>query len=435
MIGRGAGGKGHRRQLPRRWSPRRWALWSQRPRVIVYLLAVEAAALVSVVTMAVDVPPPGSDQWWRFGLLTICAIAHLRASHGIERRRRDLGTAPHIDLTSIWSFAAVLVLHPLLILAVIGVLRVDRWFLARRPPFRFLLSAASHVLSAMLAAAVLHTVAGSGLMTGWYGSASAVATVGVTGATYFVVQLLVISVVILLAGAERRWSAVLGTAEANALEAATICLGCFAGLALVQAPLLLVAMVPAALVVHRTVLIRQLQTAAEEDPKTCLLNAAGWRKRAEREVARASRQDQPLGLLVIDLDHFKRVNDVHGYLAGDEVLRAVAGVLTAETREYDVVGRVGGEEFAVLLPGTDADGTTAAAERIRRAVEQVAVPVEVSNVGTVVIDGLSLSIGACCYPEVATTLEQFVTCADNALFVAKEAGRGQIRLIRGQPHG
>jgi len=198
--------------------------------------------------------------------------------------------------------------------------------------------------------------------------------------------------------------------------------------------LLLIAMVPAALVVHRTVLIRQLQAATDQDPKTGLLNAAGWRKRAERELARAARQDQPLGLLVMDLDRFTRVNGAHGYLAGDEVLTAVADVLTAETREYDLIGRLSGEEFVVLLPGTNADGTAAAAGRLRQAITDLAVPVEISTAGgTVVIDGLTASIGACCYPDVATGLEQLLTRADNALFAAKEAGRNQVRMIRGQP--
>jgi len=427
------GGKSYGRcwQLHQGWLPTRWALWSQRPRVIAYMLTIEAVAVLAVVGISLIVPPPTWDQTWRFGLLAACATAHLWSSRGIERRRRDLGAAPHVDLNSIWSIAAVLVLHPLLILSLILVVRIHRWPLARRPPFRFTFSGGSHVLSAMLAAAALYLLNGTGLHAGWYGSPEAVAAVLAACGTYFLAQLVVISGVILLSSSDRRLSRVLGTVDANALEATTICLGAFAGLALAQAPLLLAIMVPVALVVHRTVLIRQLQEATELDPKTAVLNAAGWRRRAEREVVRADRQGQSLGLLLVDIDHFdRRVNKLYGHLAGDAVLRGIAGAITAEIREYDLVGRWNGEEFIVLLPGTDGESTEAAAKRIWAAIAGVAVPVEESTAGTVVIDGLTASIGGCSYPEVASSLEQMLTRADNALFAAKEAGRNRVRVIR-----
>ena len=115
------------------------------------------------------------------------------------------------------------------------------------------------------------------------------------------------------------------------------------------------------LLLHRAVLVRHLEQAAITDHKTGLLTAAAWHTRAERVLARPAAA--PSAVLVIDLDHFKRINDRHGHIAGDSVLVAVAAGLRAEVREQDLVGRFGGEEFVVLLAGVDvADVGTAGSE-------------------------------------------------------------------------
>ena len=116
---------------------------------------------------------------------------------------------------------------------------------------------------------------------------------------------------------------------------------------------------------RRSLMHQQLAAAARTDPKTGLLNATGWQREADAEVARALRTGTPLALLLVDVDHFKRVNDNHGHLIGDEVLRALTAELRRQVRESDVVGRFGGEEFTVLLPGTDDAGAYGIAERLR----------------------------------------------------------------------
>src|SRR6201999_4197783 len=101
------------------------------------------------------------------------------------------------------------------------------------------------------------------------------------------------------------------------------------------------------------------------DSKTGLLNMRGWRESAVKELARADRTRAPVGVLMVDLDHFKQINDTWGHPAGDDMLLAVANVLRTETRPADVVGRFGGEEFVVLLPDADDEAAAAAADRIR----------------------------------------------------------------------
>ena len=141
----------------------------------------------------------------------------------------------------------------------------------------------------------------------------------------------------------------MGRWDDNALEIATLCMGALAAVALGDAPGLVVLALPPFLVLHRAVLVRQLEEVASRDGKTGLLNAAAWQARADRAGRAARRAGVGAGVLILDLDHFKAVNDEHGHLAGDEVLAAVATALRAGVRSQDLVGRFGGEEFVVLV--------------------------------------------------------------------------------------
>jgi diguanylate cyclase (GGDEF)-like protein len=140
-------------------------------------------------------------------------------------------------------------------------------------------------------------------------------------------------------------------------------------------------------------------------------------------------------VLVIDLDTFKLVNDTHGHLAGDAVLRAVADALRAEVRDHDLAGRFGGDEYTVLLtrpdghPGRhDTAGLLAVAERISRRVAALHVDAPTLRHGTVLITGLSVSIGGAPLPDHAPDLDTSFQLADAALYDAKRAGRGLIRI-------
>jgi diguanylate cyclase (GGDEF)-like protein len=126
---------------------------------------------------------------------------------------------------------------------------------------------------------------------------------------------------------------------------------------------------------------------------------------------------------MVDLDHFKRVNDTYGHLAGDEVLKAVAGTMRRSVRDYDTVGRFGGEEFVVLLPGLRNRDVLATAERIRRAISQLRVPLPDSDI---VLSTLSASIGVAVYPDAASGVDELVHAADAALYRAKRAGRNRV---------
>jgi diguanylate cyclase (GGDEF)-like protein/PAS domain S-box-containing protein len=168
-------------------------------------------------------------------------------------------------------------------------------------------------------------------------------------------------------------------------------------------------------VTEREAAERELERLAAQDPLTGLPNQRVFRERLGSELARATRSGRPLSVAVLDLDHFKNVNDRHGHVVGDHVLQEVAGRLAALTREGEMIARVGGEEFAWILPEATAEGAMAAAERARRAVSEI----PLAPVGR-----LTMSVGVC---DLATAGEpaDLYRLADEALFVAKRRGRDQ----------
>ena len=121
---------------------------------------------------------------------------------------------------------------------------------------------------------------------------------------------------------------------------------------------------------YRSLAIPALVEATRIEPKTGLYNLRHFESALGQELGRASRFDRPIALLMVDVDHLREVNTMHGHVAGDRALVAVAEALRSATREYDVPARFGGDEFCVLLPETDLDGALVVAERVRASVEE-----------------------------------------------------------------
>ncbi len=168
---------------------------------------------------------------------------------------------------------------------------------------------------------------------------------------------------------------------------------------------------------HETV-----ERQAVTDELTGLANARAFHSILEREEERARRFQSPLGLVMVDLDNFKRVNDEHGHQQGDEVLAAVASVLRDFSRDIDAPSRYGGEELAVVLPQTDIDGAALLAERMREAVERLRVP-RVGGRGSLRV---TASFGVSALPESAHDKDSLVAAADAALYRAKRGGKNRV---------
>jgi len=163
------------------------------------------------------------------------------------------------------------------------------------------------------------------------------------------------------------------------------------------------------------------------DPVTGLRNRRYATEFLSLEVLRAVRYRTPLAVLLLDLDHFKRVNDSHGHRVGDSVLQVVADTLRATLRATDLPGRYGGEEFLVVLPQTDLEGARALAERVRVAIEETRI-----DVGAAAAISVTISIGLAALDPGAQSAEQLVERADAALYDAKDAGRNRVSASDGR---
>jgi len=175
-----------------------------------------------------------------------------------------------------------------------------------------------------------------------------------------------------------------------------------------------------ALALRRLKLYKDIETLAITDGLTGVYTRRYFIERFDEEIKRADLRRSTLAFLMIDADHFKKINDQHGHLAGDQVLKEIANIIQENVREIDIVGRFGGEEFCVVLPDTDMEGSRVVAERIRKSTEQR--PIKAYDATLRV----TLSIGLAIYPSDGKLLEELMDKADWALYRAKSQGRNCV---------
>ena len=174
----------------------------------------------------------------------------------------------------------------------------------------------------------------------------------------------------------------------------------------------------AAIAIDRNRAMDSLHRLATVDTLTGLNNRSRFLDQGEAEITRARRLGRSVAVLMLDVDHFKRINDTHGHGAGDVALKIVAAIIARELRAIDICGRLGGEEFAVMLPETDGQGAMQAAERLRQAVAQ-----EKVRVAEGVELGITVSIGATILAPQDANIDHLLARADGALYEAKRSGR------------
>jgi diguanylate cyclase (GGDEF)-like protein len=168
------------------------------------------------------------------------------------------------------------------------------------------------------------------------------------------------------------------------------------------------------------ILQSKLREQAIRDPLTELFNRRYLEETLERELARAAREDYSVCVIMIDLDHFKRVNDTYGHEAGDEVLKTLAITLSEQCRRGDFACRYGGEEFVVIMPNINLETAYERAENIRKSLNSLHVPYRHYSLT------ITISMGIACYPINGGTRDSILHAADQAMYGAKEAGRDHI---------
>ncbi len=427
-----------------------WSLWDWGPRSVRWVLVAEPIVLTWVVVESVRAFSSGLGvaDWVRFGVLAAAAALYLLGTKKAEeiRRGRHAGRN-HIDHTSLVFFAAALLLPIPLTVLLVGVVRIHRWMIARKPIHKFFHTTVAIWLSAL----GVHLVAElTPLQTWMTGEGEPTTTLETEAgaallaavAAYFIAQLIMVGAVRGLASevmytpkSERKpgWRHdvgvdMFGTAWDNAEIVVTLLLAMgIAALAALWLPLLLV-VVPVGIFFSVVMSwIDDLRQEASTDIKTGLLTVGTFKKRAAKVLARAARSATPTSVLIIDIDHFKRVNDTYGHFAGDEVLKAVADRLQLAARTGDEVCRFGGEEMLILLPETDLTDALTVAERVRAEVELLSVPVTMAKGGDPVVIEVTVSIGAATIPTHGAELDTAMNRADAALYAAKSGGRNQVR--------
>jgi diguanylate cyclase (GGDEF)-like protein len=394
--------------------------------VLAYVVTVDVSATLVTLATAWRTPAEAFVSPL-FLLLAGGAVLHLEAAQGIERIREiSREGSPHAHMQSVWLFAGVLVLPMPLLVALITISYLHAWlrvYKRRAVLFRKVFSAATVVLACGAAQLVLGLFSNRPLdVDGPLG----LLALACAGLTYWVVNYALVVAAIVMTNRDQPARAALGNASDQLIVLASIGLGSVLAIMMSSRPWLTPMLLLTVLALHMGLLLPQFRVAARTDSKTGLVDATFWHDVAERELARARRLVSTVGVLILDLDHFKQINDVYGHLAGDRVLRAVADALKHSVRSYDLVGRFGGEEFAVLLPGVSTDEVRATAERIRLEIASLHIAV-VDRLGQDrVISGLTASVGAAVFPDTATELSPLLLAADEALYQAKNNGRDRV---------
>lgn len=179
--------------------------------------------------------------------------------------------------------------------------------------------------------------------------------------------------------------------------------------------------------------VKELEKLLDRDYLTGIYNRRFFMERFHEELSWSSRQAEPISLMMLDIDHFKKINDTYGHGCGDEILKQIANTMTAVLRIEDVVARYGGEEFIILLPNTDVEGVFTAAEKLRAAVHDKDFFCENGSTRIPV----TVSIGVTAYAPYNECLylppDRLIGQADSALYAAKEQGRNRVVAHKQQP--
>jgi diguanylate cyclase (GGDEF)-like protein len=445
---------------------RRFALLDEPPPLIGYVLAVVACYL-ALTGLGVMRTPFLSGDITLFAALMACGAICVEAT-----RRLGQPSGVWRDLLSAWWLPVALLLPPSYALAapaVLGLLsyvRVRQGVVYRRvfsiaalglagacasALFRLLapivwpgapgrVTAAhvtvghvtvGHVTAGLAAAGASAGATGHGPVAAWltYPGPNAwlmrpqLAAVAVASAIVFgVLNTGLVAIAAWLENQDARLTDMLWDRERMLLDLTETCVGILVTIACALSALLLAVALPPVVLLQRSLLHAQLKAQARTDPKTGVLNAGAWQAEAALAIARAQRRDEQLAVLLADVDHFKRVNDSHGHLTGDAVLKTLAAEIRQQVRESDLVGRFGGEEFVILLTGTTTEEACAVAERVRRGAAMVKVLTADSLVG------VTVSIGVAALGRHGSDLFELLAASDLALYRAKDTGRDRVCL-------
>jgi diguanylate cyclase (GGDEF)-like protein len=403
---------------------REWRWW-QLPRALrVYVAVLPAAALV-VVGVAASQTDWRTADLSKFLLLMFCGAISVASTPRIMYAVAGVTR----DFTTVWVLPAAILLPPVyaavmaLVIFIILRLCVHRGVL-HRMVFTASSVSISYAAASLLFRALPSSFAGESVGTGFHAFTWAVAVMACYIVGGRLQHFMVVGAVKLSDPKVRIWQ-LEWNREALQELFVEIDLGVLITLAVGVSSALVVIALPTVLLVRRFLVHPLLMAQSRLDAKTGLLNVSTWEKDAESELSRAVRTRNPVALALVDIDHFKLVNDTYGHLVGDRVLRALAEALTGQSRDYDRAGRFGGEEFVLLLAQTDEHDACKIAERLRGHIASLAIPVDDRPDAPTLKVTISIGVTALGRGE-SYELTDLLAAADSAMYAAKQAGRNQV---------
>ena len=409
---------------------RAWPLWELQTWLSGYIVAVVGTYLLVLVAVS---------RFYAISPRQLVILAALLLCGGatVELTKRSGENAGLVrDIYAVWELP-VAILLPLGYAMVVPIIRLGltQWRVRHVPLHRRVFTAAIIGLSYAAGGAVFHALSGTGFdsvasplshPTMWVLAVAAAALAQWSLNTALLVPA--------IKGSDpgvRTRDLVLARERVHN-DVAELCVAVLVTLGIAVSPLTIIFALPFVTLLQRSVRHAQLMVASRVDSKTGLLNAGTWEREAASEVARAVRTRTPLALVLIDVDHFKLVNDLHGHLVGDKALKAIARTFKIFLRDYDLAGRFGGEEFALLLPQTSAVDARQIAERVRVHIAEM--PISISDEPGAKTLQVTVSIGVAALGTTwerttGSQLTDLLAGADRALYQAKNAGRNHVWMV------
>ena len=375
----------------------------------IYVAGVLAAALMAGIA-GILLAPPQLERAPVAILLLLCAT--IAQQFKVKSPKHQ-----SYYTTTIFFFAGAVLLRPAYIIAIIlaahavELLRVRyRWYI---PAF----NVANFVLCSMAAGAIFAI----GQSTKHSGAGGAVFYAALAGVTFVALNHFLTALVIMWARGVPISRAGTMDWENLGTDLALMSVGALGSLLWLTNPWLVPLCLGPLFLIYRSLLVPSLKEEARTDPKTELANMKHWNQLAQAEVERARRFKRPLSVALADFDLLRDINNRHGHLMGDQMIRRVADAIRAALREYDVPARFGGDEFAILMPETTLAEAMAVAERIRRGVESI-----VLKSGDGSAPAASVSIGVALFPSHGRNASDLLAAADRAVYQAKALGRNRV---------
>lgn len=396
---------------------------------------VDAAAAIALV--ATGLVATALNTLWQPGQLLVFLALLAGAAMSVEVYQR-VGVAhrgdnqPYHVMLSVFYLAGALLLPPFLaLLLIVPVQLLLQLRSVRLPAVKRIFNAANKMVACLLAVTVRDVLAPGGtaqlnhvwsMAGGIHGPVSVVAS----GITLVVVGEALLVGLLHQVNPSTPWHTQLGDVEDWRLNVVDLTAGIGLAVTWAVSPIFYLLALCPVVMLQRSAVHRHLVLASQTDAKTGVANPTHWRSVASRAVRRAQHDGGSLAVLMIDLDHFKQINDVYGHLVGDDVLSAVADTLQAGVRPGDLVGRFGGEEFAVLLAGASFTEAAEAATRIHQRIGALGKNAPFASAGW----DITASLGVAVYGDHGHDLDQLLDIADRALYQAKADGRDRVAMPR-----